>query len=195
MGPIESQSDQPFAPSSAGSPLEPPGMYVSTDLSSWVTEEPRLYARDVIVDGTTYRRLDPGYYTWLRERMARAKARFEAGGMTPRVYAELRRRFNGIHALAMCVLGEDVLVEAGRTTDLRGYIAPGVEHWRDALGMEGGAGGNGGMPGEHGLVQREDGAKADPAEQVDLSGSVPIRSLRASQGGPGRPTVQRSIFG
>lgn len=43
-------------------------MYVSTSLEQWITNEPAVFARDVQIDDTAYRRLDPEYYAWLRSK-------------------------------------------------------------------------------------------------------------------------------
>ena len=51
--------------------------YAVTNLESWETDEPHHYARDVGIDGTCFRRLDPDYYAWLRHKMELAK---KAGG-------------------------------------------------------------------------------------------------------------------
>ncbi len=47
--------------------------YAVTNLESWETDEPHHYARDVGIDGTCFRRLDPDYYAWLRHKMELAK--------------------------------------------------------------------------------------------------------------------------
>jgi predicted P-loop ATPase len=52
---------------------------VSTTLGYWQTDRPDAFNRDVQINDTAYRRLDPEYYAWLRSRMHMAKLAALAG--------------------------------------------------------------------------------------------------------------------
>jgi len=39
-----------------------PALFAATNLAFWETDKPHYYARDVGIDGTCFRRLDPEYY-------------------------------------------------------------------------------------------------------------------------------------
>ena len=96
-------------------------LYAATNLESWETDEPHGYARDVGIDGTCFRRLDPDYYAWLRHKMDLAKKAAGAGRITAQVFDALRTRFNVIHAWAMEHLGEEALRSAIESLDPKRY--------------------------------------------------------------------------
>ena len=56
-------------------------LFVSTSLDTWMAGNPEIFARDVQINDTAYRRLDPDYYAWLRSRMRLAKL---AAGAPPK---------------------------------------------------------------------------------------------------------------
>jgi hypothetical protein len=97
---------------------------VSTGLESWSTDQPNTFARNVQIDDTAYRRLDPEYYAWLRSRMNLAKMAADAGQLGRAEFDELRRRFNVMHEWAITHLGERALVDAIRNLDARNYAPP-----------------------------------------------------------------------
>jgi hypothetical protein len=102
-------------------------LYVSTGLAFWATDQPRAFARDVQINDTAYRRLDPEYYAWLRSRMNLAKMAANAGKVGRNEFDELRHRFNTIHEWAMGHFGEPRLAEAVRSLDAREYRPPASE--------------------------------------------------------------------
>jgi hypothetical protein len=102
-------------------------LFVSTSLQSWVTDQPHVFACDVQIGDTAYRRLDPEYYAWLRSRMSLAKLAAQAGRLSPEAFDELREKFNAVHGWAMAHFGEDALREAVRNLDARGYAPPVAE--------------------------------------------------------------------
>jgi len=105
-------------------------MYVATSLEQWQTSEPAIFARDVQLDDTAYRRLDPEYYAWLRSKMVIAKSAVAAGKLPADEFAELRVKFNNIHDWAMTAFGEGALLDAIRMLDARTYAPPAAEPWR-----------------------------------------------------------------
>ena len=108
----------------AGKPAGELALYVSTTLEAWDTDEPQVYARDVTLDGVCYRRLDPEYYAWLRNRMTMAKAAAEAGKLLGPAFDRLREAFNVIHAWAAEHLGDKALAAAVGALDAKIYLPP-----------------------------------------------------------------------
>jgi hypothetical protein len=116
-------------------PLEPPhdtapgdaAMYVSTGVDSWPTDQPHRLARDVQINDTAYRRLDPEYYAWLRSRMNLARLAAEAGRLRREDFDELRVKFNAVHEWAVAHFGEDALRDAIGQLDARVYSPPVAE--------------------------------------------------------------------
>jgi hypothetical protein len=102
-------------------------LYVATNLESWGTLTPKYYARDVSVDDTCYRRLDPDYYAWLRHKMALAKKAVDSGRISSSAFDKLRTRFNDIHTWAVGRLGEDTLRTAIQSLDPKAYSPPVLE--------------------------------------------------------------------
>ncbi len=101
-----------------------PALYVSTDLNSWKTDESDHLARDIGINGTCFRRLDPDYYAWLRHKMDLAKKAAHSGRLLAQAFDTLRTRFNEIHAWAIAHLGEAALCSAVRSLDLKTYGPP-----------------------------------------------------------------------
>lgn len=99
-------------------------MFVSTSLDTWITEQPDVFADDVQIDDTAYRRLDPKYYAWLRSRMNLAKLAAKGGKISQEAFDALRAKFNAIHEWAMARFGEDRLREAVHNLNARKYTPP-----------------------------------------------------------------------
>jgi hypothetical protein len=106
-------------------------MYVSTSLEQWITNEPAFFARDLQIDDTAYRRLDPEYYAWLRSKMTIAKSAVAAGKLSASQFDDLRARFNAMQDWATANFGEPRLFEAIRTLDARRYAPPVAEPWTE----------------------------------------------------------------
>jgi hypothetical protein len=102
-------------------------LFVSTSLDTWTTGQPEIFARDVQINDTAYRRLDPEYYAWLRSRMNLAKLAASAGRLSQDAFDELREKFNAVHEWAVAHFGEDTLREAVRNLDTRNYAPPVAE--------------------------------------------------------------------
>ncbi len=110
-----------------GVPVEAPvrrQLFVSTALDMWSTEHTDAFARDVQIDDTAYRRLDPEYYVWLRSRMMMAKTAASAGQIGIDAFDELRHRFKAIHQWAIEHFGEQTLIAAIRGLNVREYSPP-----------------------------------------------------------------------
>jgi hypothetical protein len=105
-------------------------LFVSTALDTWVADNPEIFARDVQINDTAYRRLDPEYYAWLRSRMNLAKLAASAGQISADAFEELRQKFNAVHEWAVAHFGEDLLREAARNFDTREYAPPIAEEDR-----------------------------------------------------------------
>lgn len=102
-------------------------MYVSTGLRTWNTDRPSIFARDVQINDTAYRRLDPDYYAWLRSKMTMARLASNAGRISREEYEDLRQRFNAMQEWAIRRYGEPMLLEAVRNLDTRTYQPPVAE--------------------------------------------------------------------
>ena len=102
-------------------------LFVSTSLDTWLANNPELFARDVQINDTAYRRLDPEYYAWLRSRMNLAKHAAAAGQISPDAFEELRQKFNAVHEWAIEHFGEAALQNAIRNLDARIYAPPVAE--------------------------------------------------------------------
>ena len=128
-----------FAKGETGTRLEPASprkpkptaMFVSTCLQSWISDQPEFFARDVQLNDTAYRRLDPEYYAWLRSKMQLAKMALAAGNLDEDQFDDMRHRFNAMHDWAGEHIGEPRLLDAIRNLDARGYAPPVAES--DAL--------------------------------------------------------------
>ena len=99
-------------------------LYVATNLKSWETNEPHCFARDVGIDGTCFRRLDPDYYAWLRHKMERAKKAEVSRRLSAQAFDTLRTRFNAVHSWAREHLGEEALRSAVQSLDPKAYAPP-----------------------------------------------------------------------
>jgi hypothetical protein len=102
-------------------------MFVSTGLESWISDHPGVFARDVQIDDTAYRRLDPEYYAWLRSKMQLAKMAVAAGKLAGDQFDNMRHRFNTMHEWAVEHFGESRLLDAIRDLDARDYAPPVAE--------------------------------------------------------------------
>jgi len=105
-------------------------LFVSTSLDTWLADNPELFARDVQINDTAYRRLDPEYYAWLRSRMNLAKLAAGAGRLSPDAFEELRQKFNAVHEWAVEHFSEAALQDAIRNLDARIYAPPVAEDYR-----------------------------------------------------------------
>jgi len=102
-------------------------LFVSSALDTWATANPEWFARDVQINDTVYRRLDPEYYAWLRSRMVVAKQAAAAGKLDADAFEDLRVRFNAVHEWALEHFGEERLLEAVRTMRAADYKPPVAE--------------------------------------------------------------------
>ncbi|MCC6363127.1 MAG: hypothetical protein IT165_06350 [Bryobacterales bacterium] len=102
-------------------------LFVSTALDTWLTEDSAAFARDVQINDTVYRRLDPEYYAWLRSRMMLAKTAACAGHIGIDAFHGLRRGFNAVHHWAVDRFDEQALVAATNALDVREYKPPAAE--------------------------------------------------------------------
>lgn len=110
-------------------------LFVSTDLQSWITGEPHAFARDVQINDTAYRRLDPKYYAWLRSRMNLARSAHSAARIDDESFEDLRSKFNRVHEWAVAHLGQRALANAVRDLDARDYRPPTPEPDSPATGQ------------------------------------------------------------
>lgn len=99
-------------------------LFVATTLESWPTDQPHVFARDVQINDTAYRRLDPEYYAWLRSKMNLARLAASAGQLGHEEFNELRLKFNAVHVWAVEHFGEAALLDAVRNLDARDYAPP-----------------------------------------------------------------------
>jgi hypothetical protein len=101
--------------------------FVSTSLETWTTRNPEQFARDVQIDDTAYRRLDPEYYAWLRSRMTLAQKAATAEQLDAAAFEVLRVRFNAVHEWAIERFGEAQLLAAVRAILSGDYKPPVAE--------------------------------------------------------------------
>jgi hypothetical protein len=122
--PVSSDTD-----SDTGTPEHRPAvaLFVSTVLGSWTTDQPTVFARDVQINVTAYRRVDPEYYAWLRSRMNLARSAHQAGQIAGEAFDELRSKFNAVHEWALEHFGERALAYAVRNLDARDCQPPVAE--------------------------------------------------------------------
>jgi hypothetical protein len=102
-------------------------LFVSSALDTWATVNPEWFARDVQINDTVYRRIDPEYYAWLRSRMVVAKNVAATGKLDAAAFEDLRVRFNAVHEWAIEHFGEERLLEAVRTMRAADYQPPVAE--------------------------------------------------------------------
>jgi hypothetical protein len=128
--PSESTSSGVHVSSSAeietGTPEHRPeaALFVSTGLDFWATERPHVFARDVQINDTAYRRLDPEYFAWLRSRMLAVRSAVGSGRVVADAFEELRQNFYAVQEWALDTFGEATLRDAIRTTDPTTYRPP-----------------------------------------------------------------------
>jgi hypothetical protein len=118
------------APCEKSPALAEPGydaLYVATDLRSWRTTDPSVFCRDVQINDTAYRRLDPEYFAWLRSRLALAKEPAKSGRIDPAAFDELGNRLTGIEAWALDHFGAQTIMAAIRNLTPRAYDPPRAE--------------------------------------------------------------------
>jgi hypothetical protein len=102
-------------------------LFVATDLSSWKSNRGSVFCRDVQIDDTAYRRLDPEYFAWLRGKLALAKEAADLGRIDRAAFDELRSRFQEIEAWALEHFSSRALLAAMRALDSRLYRPPQAE--------------------------------------------------------------------
>ena len=122
----EGETGTRLEPASPRKP-NPVVLFVSTGLESWTADHPGVFARDVQINDTAYRRLDPEYYAWLRSKMHLAKMAVTAGKLGEDQFDEMRHRFNNVHEWAVEHFGESRLLDAIRDLDARDYEPPVAE--------------------------------------------------------------------
>ena len=99
-------------------------LFVSTGLDFWATERPHVFARDVQIDDTAYRRLDPEYFAWLRSRMLAVRAALDSGRVVAAAFEELRQNFYAVQEWALDTFGEATLRDAISRLDAAAYRPP-----------------------------------------------------------------------
>ncbi len=102
-------------------------LFVSTSLDTWTTDQPEVFARDVQINDTHYRRLDPEYFAWLRAKMTAARTAAQSGRLPVDAFNALRSRFNAVQSCAVEHFGEPRLREAVRVLSVRLYAPPMAE--------------------------------------------------------------------
>jgi len=98
-------------PPAAGPPL-PTVLYVATNLDAWAPEHPEIFARDVIVNGTAFRRLDEEYFAWLAGRLERARGACDAGTVAPEALVQVELRWVRVRRWAEDAFGRETVVAA-----------------------------------------------------------------------------------
>ena len=78
-----------------------PDLFAATNLAFWETDKPHYYARDLGIDGTRFRRIDPEHYAWLRHKVTLARKAADSCRLPAGAFEGLRTRFNVIYAWAI----------------------------------------------------------------------------------------------
>ena len=102
-------------------------LYISTSLQSFEAADAEPTASDILRDEVVYRRLDPAFYAWLRQRMTVAEKAKRSGKLKAATFDQLRDRFNPIHTWAVEHLGQDALLAAIRKHEAKSYAPPSIE--------------------------------------------------------------------
>lgn len=119
----------------------PPGvadaLYVASNLKSFYTDDPSGIARDLGLNGTCYRRLDPVYHAWLRGRITKLQAAEHAGKLPAKQVSASLAAFREIHAWAATRFGQTALEQAVKSFRPRAnlYKPPSME-WLIRSGFE-----------------------------------------------------------
>jgi hypothetical protein len=121
---VELQEERKESTAPAADTNTPTSLFVSTSLKTWTTRRPEQFARDIQLNDTVYRRLDPEYYAWLRSRMAVVQKAAGCGQLDATAFEVLRVRFNAIHVWAIERYGEEELLPAVRTLRPGEYRPP-----------------------------------------------------------------------
>ncbi len=122
---ITATAEQPAIAISPAPEGHPPGcLFVSTSLATWTTANPEMFARDVQLNDTAYRQLDPEYYAWLSSRMVIAEKAAIGGHFDPAAIETLRARFTAVTDWALERFGEEDLLAAARRFRPGDYQAP-----------------------------------------------------------------------
>jgi hypothetical protein len=99
-------------------------IYAATDLEFWETDKPHYFARDIRINGTCFRRLDPDYYAWLRYKMVSAQSAHNAGKLSDQAWETLRERFNSLQEMAIEKFSKETLQQALRQFNPKSYTPP-----------------------------------------------------------------------
>ncbi len=111
----------------AKSPGADEALYVTTDLGFWRTSQSSTFCRDVQINDTAYRRLDPEYFAWLRGKLALVKEAADLSRVDRAGFDELRSRFQEIEAWALEQFSSQALLAAMRALNTRPYRPPQAE--------------------------------------------------------------------
>jgi hypothetical protein len=107
-------------------------LYVSPTLDAWDMDDyfPGITKiRDLYIQSTWYRQVEPTYYAWLRKRTAQVITNLQKNPKSQKTIEELKERFNAVHRWAMQNIPEHYLKEAvAAMTDeaVRNYELPGT---------------------------------------------------------------------
>jgi len=121
--PAREAPDAP-APATAATAL-----FVATDLQFWPTDEPEIFARDTELDGVTYRKLDPAYFSWLSSRVRLVIAAYDAHRIERPAFDAVITPWCSIYKWALDTWSPDAVTAAERA-DSRLYIPPRGAHER-----------------------------------------------------------------
>jgi hypothetical protein len=97
-------------------------LWVATTLESFEEFDPR-FGYELNCE-PVYRMLDAPYYAWLRHRMENARTAHGSRRLDDSTFETLKTRFNAVHTWAVQYIGEDVLRQAVRTTNVKSYVPP-----------------------------------------------------------------------
>lgn len=103
---------------------KPTALYVALDLRQWETNEPELYARDIAIDRTPFRRLDPEFYAWIKFTLTWAMGALHSGRIDAAKFEEISRRFSAVYVWARERFGEEALGRAEDGFDPQKYSPP-----------------------------------------------------------------------
>ncbi len=78
-----------------------PVMYVASDLSHWVTDEPGVWAKEVRIQGKLYVRLAPDELVWLYRQVKKVEAACDAGKIDLETFSRIIDAFCPVYEFAV----------------------------------------------------------------------------------------------
>jgi|GEM_PF-4948671 len=105
-------------------------LYVSTSLDYFQEPEDSPLAKDFILNGVTYRRLDFPYLAWLNQQFERAAIAVDKGKLDMPTFCRLHEALADIFEFAQQQVKGEKIFEVLKRIDLTGYEPPKSGVWQ-----------------------------------------------------------------